>query len=289
MEDLPFNFLGLEQKYSGYQKARFIILPIAYDVTTSYQPGTRFGPEAIISASRFLELYDEELKIEAYKIGISTHSEMRPNLESPQQMIKEVEKIATKILSDRKFLITLGGEHTITLGLVKAFKKFHRDFSLLSLDGHLDLRDKYEGTKFNHSCVMRRIYEEKIPILLVGARSLSGEEAEFAKRQKIKIFYATDISKKSKWQQEVLSSLPTKKIYLSVDLDCFDPGIMPSVGTPEPGGLSWYEVTGLLFNLVKAHQIIGFDIVELSPNCANKAPDLLAAKLCYRLLGLCVH
>ncbi|MCK4244442.1 MAG: agmatinase [Candidatus Omnitrophica bacterium] len=311
MENLPFNFLGLEDKYSDYKKAKFIILPVAYDTTTSYQPGTRFGPEAILSASRFLELYDGELKTEAYKIGICTRSEMRPNLESPEQMIKEIEKIAAKILSDKKFLITLGGEHTITLGVIRAFKKFHRDFSLLSLDAHLDLRDKYEGTKFNHSCVMRRIHEEKIPILLAGTRSLSREEAEFAKKQNLKIFHHTEISKialltneaifssnlessnlhlihsqQSKWQQEVISSLPTKKIYLSIDLDCFDPGIMPSVGTPEPGGFSWYEVTTLLFNLVLAHQIIGFDIVELSPNRANKAPDFLAAKLCYRLLGL---
>ena len=286
MENLPFNFLGLEAKYSDYRKAKVAILPIAYDATTSYQPGTRFGPEAIISASRFLELYDEELKTEAYKIGINTQPEMRPNLESPDCMIEEIEKAAAKILSDKKFLVAFGGEHTITLGLVKAFKKFHRDFSVLSLDAHLDLRNKYEGTKFNHSCVMRRISEEKIPVVWAGTRSFSKEEAEFAKKKNLKIFSAGEISKKKKWQRNLISSLPTKKIYLSIDLDCFDPGIMPTVGTPEPGGLSWYDVTGLLFDLASTHRIIGFDLVELSPNQTNRAPDFLAAKLCYRLLGL---
>ncbi len=286
MENLPFNFLGLEDKYSNYKKAKFVILPIAYDATTSYQPGTRFGPEAIISASRFLELYDEELKTKVYKIGINTRPEMRPNLESPKVMIKEIEKTAAKILSDKKFLITLGGEHTITLGVVKAFKKFYRDFSVLSLDAHLDLRNKYEGTKFNHSTVMRRICEEKIPVVWVGTRSFSREEAELAKKKNLKIFSAGEIAKRSKWQKGVISSLLTKKIYLSIDLDCFDPGIMPAVGTPEPGGLSWYDVTSLLFDLASTHQIIGFDLVELSPNQTNRAPDFLVAKLCYRLLGL---
>ena len=286
MENLPFNFLGLEDKYSNYKKAKFVILPIVYDATTSYQPGTRFGPEAIISASRFLELYDEELKTEAYKIGINTRPEMRPNLESPGRMIEEIEKTAAKILSDKKFLIAFGGEHTITLGLVKAFKKFYRDFSVLSLDAHLDLRNKYEGTKFNHSTVMRRICEEKIPVVWAGIRSFSKEEAEFAKKKHLKIFSAREIFEKKKWQRNLISSLPTKKIYLSIDLDCFDPGIMPAVGTPEPGGLSWYDVTTLLFDLVSTHQIIGFDLVELSPNQTNRAPDFLVAKLCYRLLGL---
>ena len=285
MENLPFNFLGLEDKYSDYKKAKVAILPIAYDATSSYQPGTRFGPEAIISASRFLELYDEELKTETYKIGINTQPEMRPNLESPDCMIEEIEKVATKILSDKKFLIALGGEHTITLGMVKAFKKFCRDFSVLSLDAHLDLRNKYEGTKFNHSCVMRRISEEKIPVVWAGIRSFSKEEAKFAKKKDLKIFSAREISEKKKWQRNLISSLPTKRIYLSIDLDCFDPGIMPAVGTPEPGGLSWYDVTSLFFNLTSTHQIIGFDLVELSPNQTNRAPDFLAAKLCYRLLG----
>lgn len=286
MENLPFNFLGLEEKYSDYKKAKVAILPIAYDATTSYQPGTRFGPEAIISASRFSELYDEKLKTEAYKIGISTQPEMRPNLESPEKMVREIEKIATKILSDKKFLITLGGEHTITLGLAKAFKKFYPNFSLLSLDAHLDLRDKYEGTKFNHSTVMRRIYEEKIPIVWTGTRSFSREEAKFIRKNNLKIFSAKEVMEKDKWQKKVISSLDNKKIYLSIDLDCFDPGIMPSVGTPEPGGLSWHEVTTLLFNLVQTHQIIGLDLVELSPNRPDRAPDFLAAKLCYYLISL---
>ncbi|OIO34647.1 MAG: agmatinase [Candidatus Omnitrophica bacterium CG1_02_41_171] len=286
LEKLPFNFLGLETKYSDYKKAKFIILPVAYDATTSYQPGTRFGPEAIISSSRFLELYDEELKTETYKLGIHTQEEMRPNLESPEKMAKEIEKIATKTLSDKKFLITLGGEHSITLGLVRSFKKFYPNFSLLSLDAHSDLRNSYEGTKFNHASVMRRIYEEKISLVLAGTRSLCKEEAEFIRENNLKVFPAREIFKKNKWQEEIISSLPDKKVYLSIDLDCFDPGIMPSVGTPEPGGFSWYYLTSLLSNLAQSHQIIGFDIVELSPNRANRAPDFLAAKLCYRLINL---
>jgi len=286
MEKLPFNFLGLEDKYSDYKKSKFVIFPIAYDATTSYQPGTRFGPEAIISASRFLELYDEESKTQSYKLGIHTQAEARPNLESPEKMVKEIEKDAIKLLSDKKFLVTLGGEHSITLGLARGFKKFYPNFSLLSLDAHSDLRNCYEGTKFNHACVMRRIYEEKIPLVLAGTRSICKEEAEFIRENNLKVFPAREIFKKNKWQEEIISSLHSKKVYLSIDLDCFNPGIMPSVGTPEPGGFSWYQFTDLLSNLTQTHQIIGFDIVELSPNQANKAPDFLAAKLCYRLINL---
>jgi len=195
--------------------------------------------------------------------------------------------VCTELLDKGKFIITLGGEHSITYGTVKGHKNKFGEFSVLNIDAHCDLRDTYEGTKFNHACVMRRILEEGIPVTEVGIRSYSAEEAEFIKdRKDIKIIHGREIaeSKKVKWVEDALSTL-LPKVYISVDIDAFDPSIVPGTGTPEPGGLDWYQVIGLIREVFRSRQVIGFDIVELAPIAGIMGPDVLAAKLAYKAIG----
>jgi len=274
----PFNFLGLSGQ--SYKKAKTVILPVPYSSTTTWKTGTNNGPQAIIEASRHLELYDIEAKKDFSKKGIFTLDLLEPSKNSPKETILRIKKIVDKILRNKKIPFILGGEHSITLGAVMSFKDKFSDLSVLQFDAHADLRGEYEGTKYSHACVMRRIRDLKIPVTQVGIRSVSEEESKYiGKIKNSNIFYAPDLP-----IDEIVNSLK-KNVYLSFDLDIFDPSIMPSTGTPEPGGLGWYEVLGLIKEVSKKRKIVGADMVELDPIPGFSAPDFLAAKLAYKIIG----
>jgi len=274
----PFNFLGLFGQ--SYQKAKTIIFPVPYSSTTSWKTGTNNGPQAIIEASRHLELYDIKANKDFSKKGVFTLDLLEVSKDSPKETISRIKKVTGRILRDKKFPFMLGGEHSITLGAVMSFKEKFSDLSVLQLDAHADLRGEYEGTKYSHACVMRRIRDLKIPVTQAGIRSVSEEESKYiGKIKNSNIFYAPDLP-----IDEIVNSLK-KNVYLSFDLDALDPSIMPSTGTPEPGGLGWYEVLELIKEVSRKRRIVGADMVELDPISGLSAPDFLAAKLVYKIIG----
>ena len=277
------NFGDVEKEFSDFEKSRVIILPVPYEATTTYGKGTKEGPGAIIDASQNMELYDEETDCEPYKVGIHTLKEFKEGFDSPQKMIKALADRAQGLFSSAKLVIALGGEHTITLGMVEGLRKEEEDFSILIIDAHTDLRNSYEGTKYSHACVSRRLIE-KNRIVQVGIRSLCQEEADFIKKENLKLFYAKDIVGREEWMKKVISRL-SDKIYLSIDLDFLDPSIMPAVGTPEPGGLGWYETLKFLRLLTKEKKILGIDVVELCPASQDIPSSFTAAKLIYKLIA----
>jgi len=267
----PFNFLGLNEQ--NYGAAKVVIFPVPYSSTTYWKAGTKDGPQAIIEASRHVELYDIETKKDASKQGIFTLELLEPSKNSPEETVARIKNVMDKLLQDGKFPMMLGGEHSITLGAIQAFKEKFDDFSVLQIDAHSDLRDEFEGTKFHHACVMKRAKDLGISITQVGIRSVSeGEKLESA-------FFAPDLP-----VEKIISTLK-EKVYLTFDLDALDPSIMPATGTPEPGGLGWYETLNLIKEVARKRKIIGADVVELDPIPGLSAPDFLAAKLVYKIIN----
>jgi len=260
-----------------------VIIPVPYDSTTSYLPGTRRGPLAVLEASTHMELFDEELKKETFRIGIHTMDQLEITAAGPEQMVERVSSVVRSCLKEGKFPVMIGGEHSLTFGAVKPLKEGHEGLSVLQLDAHADLRDEYQGTPYSHASVGRRM-KELCPLVQTGVRSLSQEEWDFLPGSGVKTFFAPEIRKKSGWIDDVVTFL-TEKVYITLDLDVFDPSLMPSVGTPEPGGLGWYEVLELLRTVIIRKQVVGIDVVELAPIPGNTAPDFLAAKLIYRMIG----
>lgn len=273
-------------------EAKFVIIPIPFEFSTSFIKGTVFAPESIISVSEQLEFFDEKYQIEPYKCGIRTLSPLEINIEKPSSMIKIIQKEAKKIIGKGKFLISIGGEHTITFGLVKAFKNFYSDFNILILDAHSDLRDSYQGSKFSHACVSRRIVEDGFKVFITGVRSISKEEFVFAESNNyVEIFYAYKM-KKMDWKNKIAKNLPSGKYYLSFDADFFDPSVLPEVGTPEPGGFLWDETVEFLENFILRNdiEVIGFDFVELSPGVLNSPSSFISSKLIYKTISyLCLN
>jgi len=272
----PYNFCG--QPEMSFEKAKVAVLPVPYDSTTSYRGGTREGPHAIISASRNMELYDLECSCDISKVGICTLDELEPSMASPERTIARVEDAVGSIIEKNKFPVMFGGEHSLTLGAVRALLKKYPKLSVLHIDAHADMRDDYEDTKFNHACAMRRV-RELCPAVSVGVRSISEEEIEFVKKAKPRIFYGRSFD-----AREVLKGLGNE-VYVTLDLDAFDPSIMPAVGTPEPDGLLFDEVSTLVREVAAKRQVVGFDVMELAPIPGMVAPDFLAAKIAYRMIG----
>lgn len=280
------KFGGIEDEYASFKKSKVVILGIPYEKTTTYKTGTALGPQAIIEASRYMELFDDELNQETYKIGIHTMDAPEVENMAPEAMVERVYSLTQDILKSNKFPVILGGEHSVTIGAVKAVKEAYPDLSVLQLDAHYDLRDEYRGSKFNHACVGRRI-SEMCPLIQAGTRSLSKEEKDFLATQangKVKSINVYDILDTPLWKDAISNGL-TNNVYVSIDLDIFDPSMMPAVGTPEPGGMGWYEMLDLLKEISKDKRIVGFDVVELCPIKDQIASDFLAAKLVYRFLG----
>lgn len=278
-----YNFGALPENLSQYETSNAVILPVPYDSTSSYKAGTREGPRAIIAASRQVELFDEELLEDVSLRGIHTLGELAPDMRGPERMIEKVRDVSREILTDKKMLVTLGGEHSITLGVVQALVEKHPDLSVLQIDAHLDLRESYEESPYNHACVMRRIFDI-CNITQVGIRNFSQEEHTFIKTHGLKPFYAFNMYKNNEWYDEVAAQLG-QNVYITIDLDGLDPSIMPSVGTPEPGGMGWYETLRLLKMVCERKKVVGFDVMELCPNPTDISSDFTAAKLVYKLIG----
>ncbi len=280
------NYLGLEEEYSNLKKAKVAMIQVPYDKTATYLKGTRMGPSAIIEASKKLELFDDELNQETYRIGIHTAEPLAVEESAPEEMVEKVYSATLELLKVNKFPALLGGEHSLSPGAVRALKEVYPNISVLHLDAHYDLQDEYYGSKNNHGCAARRM-SEICPISQVGVRSMSKKEKDFLASQtpgRINTMSVYDILETPMWKDKVTRSL-TENVYVSIDLDVFDPAVMPGVGTPEPGGLGWYETIDLLKDVSKDRKIVGFDVVELCPIKGQVASDFFAAKLIYRLLG----
>lgn len=274
------GFLGYPNP--TWKDAKVALLPIPYDATTSYQSGARFGPEAMINASAQLELYDEELGFETIeRVPIYTLDPMEPQMNNPGDMLEEVYKATKQIYRDKKFPFLFGGEHSLTYGAVRAACEVYKNVSVLHFDAHADFRNEFEGTKYNHACVMRRSIECADSVTSVGVRSVSIEDA--AEHKKYSKRHHTFLAPKLPTKQ-ILNSLK-KNVYITIDIDVFDAAVMPSTGTPQPGGLNWYDVLGLVRAVAKTKNVIGADVMEFMPIGGLRAPDFLAAKLVYKMIG----
>jgi len=282
-------FLDLPPEFSCLASAAVCILPVPYDATSSYQAGARFGPAALIAASHQVEMFDEQLQQETYRIGIHTCPAVRPNAAGPEAMIADVREAYEQLLDAGKFVVLVGGEHTVTLGAIAALrrKRADRPFGVVQFDAHRDLRPAYDGTPWSHACVMARVVEWGLPVVQLGVRAWSLEENEVGASASVTSLTARDLATGNPVEllNGALANLP-EDVYLTFDLDALDPSIMPSTGTPEPGGLLWYPTLQLIEEVVRRRRIIGFDVVELAPIAGLVAPDLLAARLLYRTLGL---
>lgn len=280
------NYALLEGEYADFKKSKAVIMQVPYEKTVTYVRGTAKGPSAIIAASANMELFDDELNHDTYKIGINTQEPLDVANLPPEEMVARVYSATQELLKAGKFPVILGGEHTISVGAVKAFKEAYPNLSVLQLDAHYDLRDEFRGSKYNHACTARRI-SEICPLVQTGTRSLSREEKDFLNGQtngNIRTISVYNILEMPMWKDTVSNSL-TENVYVTIDLDVFDPAIVPAVGTPEPGGIGWYEVLDLLKDIAKDKKIAGFDVMELCPIEGEVASDFLASKLIYRLLG----
>ncbi len=276
------NFGGIYPECS-LRNAKFVVIPVPYDLTSTYQSGSRRGPLAIIEASTNMELYDEELIKETYLAGIHTTLPVSIDARGPKNMINIVRKKISRIANLNKIPVMLGGEHSITLGAVQAMIETYPKLTVLQFDAHADLRDTYQGSPYNHACVARRI-SEICPLTQVGIRSMSKEEGEFLPKSKVKSYSADFVLENKNWAETVCKDLKGD-IFITIDLDVFDPSIMPATGTPEPGGLYWKDILHLLKLVSASCNIRGFDVVELAPLPGVVAPDFMAAKLIYRTMG----
>jgi len=279
---VPHAFGGAVPHPSTFDDARAVILPVPVDRTTSYVGGTRNGPREILEASSHLELWDDELQVDVHPIGIYTLPQMELPFGELSPLMDEIERVAAEVLSRDKFLVTLGGEHSITPPLVAAAAKRHPGMGVLQIDAHADLRDEYMGTRHNHACAMRRALEYA-PVTQVGIRSMSTEEAAAVASLQTRIFYDHSMRQQPDWISRIVDTLP-EKVYISIDVDGLDPAIMPATGTPEPGGLSWYEALALLRATLERREVVACDVVELSPLPGLMAPNFLCAKLVYKIL-----
>jgi len=273
------NFGGNEVVYN-YSESRIIIVPVPYDGTSTWMKGADKGPDAILEASVNLEFYDVETSTEAHLAGINTIAPVLEK-ESPNQLVKAVYDTLLSLLSEKKFPVIIGGNHTVSIGAIRAFSEYFDNLTVLQLDAHSDLRQVYEGSEFNHACVMARAREFS-PMVQVGIRSMSVEELPFA--EKDRIFYSHELYYDKSLYKKAIDKL-TENVYITIDLDVFDPSIMPSTGTPEPGGPAYFELLHFIRDVIKNRNVVGFDVVELCPSASNKSPDFIAAKIIYQLLS----
>ena len=294
----PRGFAALSPEEAAYATARAAVLPVPYDSTTTYRGGTRDGPRAIVDASMQMELYDLELGCEIAVVGIHTLPELEPHLGDPRRMVERVQAAVAALLGDGKLPLMLGGEHTLTAGAVAACAARHPDLGILYLDAHADVREPYLGAEVNHASALRLSLahlQNPAAAVAVGIRSMASEEADYVARTGLRVVPAHTVAATRRSGSAALDALwsetlealapPGRPVYVSVDLDAFDPAAVAAVGTPEPGGLDWYEVTGLLRAAAERHPIVGADVVELAPGEGPAASAFTAAKLAYKLIG----
>lgn len=286
------NFLSIDAKYSQLDNSMIAIVSAPYEHTVSYGGGTKGGPKAIIDASAYVEFYDDETERElCFEEGITTLKPIAFGKATDAKALKKIQDQVDALLDMGKFVVTLGGEHTISAAPIKAYHQRHPKMSVLQFDAHSDLRDSYEGSKYSHASVMARVAEFVPPkqITQVGIRAQCIEEAEFIKKNKVNTFYASAIRRGvhgKNWQKKVVQTLG-KEVYITFDVDGFDPSIMPSTGTPEPDGLFYSETIDVIREIVKSGRtIIGLDVVELAPVAGVHHPNLTTARLIYKILNL---
>ena len=279
------NFGGIaEEEFSNFENARILVWPIGYEGTVSYGGGTGKGAAAIIDASRNMELYDEETDAEIYKLGIHTLEES-PSLDPPQQMMNSLYGRAKELISSAKFIAMIGGEHSVSAPVIRAHAEKYPNLSILQIDAHADLRDTYDGTPYSHASIMARVVKDmQLPAVQVGIRSISIEEARVINRLPTKIFWAKDIVGRDDWWDDAVDGL-TENVYLTIDIDGLDPSLVSATGTPEPGGLGWYETVGLIRTLARKRKVVGMDLTEYSYVEGQNASAFLCAKLIYKTLA----
>lgn len=284
--ELPYTFLGLDEERSDLKTAQAVILPVPYEATTSYGAGAAGGPRAIIESSKYMELYDQELKSNPSSLGIHTLPGLELTRDSSRAAIDELQMAYTKILEaiDDRFLVMLGGEHSVSGPAILSQVNRHGRISVLQLDAHLDLRPEFDGSRYSHACVMSRV-RESVDIVSVGIRGAAQDEVCIAEMDdNITVVWADEMWADESWINRVMDSLGNP-VYITFDVDYFDPSLMPSTGTPEPGGGDWYRTLKLLRSVFRERTVVGCDVVELAPTPDAHAADFLAAKLVYKLIG----
>ncbi len=279
----PLNFCGLPEELCDPEKSKAVILPVPYDYTSTYGAGSRNGPLKIIEASRYLEFYDVDIKEEICKIGIHTLPPVEPVAKAPEEMVARVEEVADRICESGKFPIMLGGDHILSVGMIRAFAKRYPDLWCIQLDAHADLRDSYEGSAYSHACTARRI-AEICPIWQMGIRSVSSEELTAPTTHQVITVYAEDFFASCAWESDI-ENVVGERVYITIDADVFDPSCMPAVSTPEPGGLLWHDVLRTLKLIFAKKDVVGMDIVEFEPIDGQRAWEFTLAKLAYKSLG----
>ncbi|SKB42422.1 agmatinase [Maribacter arcticus] len=274
------NYAGIADEFAQLEKSKIILIPVPYDGTSTWGKGADKGPEAFLEASENMELYDIETDSEVYKQGIHLTDPITEN-SSPEAMVNEVHAITKDFIKRNKFVTLFGGEHSMSIGSIRAFNECFDNLTVLQIDAHADLRESYEGTKYNHACA---VYEanQTTNLVQVGIRSMDAIEKTLMDEEKT--FFAHDMVNDEYWTDKVIEAM-TENVFITLDLDAFDPSIMPSTGTPEPGGLLWYETLEFLKQVFEDKNVVGFDIVELCPNKNDKSSDFLAAKLYYKMLS----
>jgi len=284
--ELPMNFGGIDDDgLSSFDRSKILVWPVSYEGTVSYGTGTGRGAMSIVDASRNMELYEEETDTEPYQVGIHTLPEFTPR-ETPAEMMDALYAEAKRLVDSNKFVCMIGGEHSVSAPVIKAHAEKYHDISVLQIDAHADLRDTYDGTPHSHASIMARVVKDmRIPSVQVGIRSLSADEARsIADGLPTKIFWARDVAGKTDWIDDAIAGL-TDNVYLTIDIDGLDPAIMPTTGTPEPGGLGWYETLELIRRTAEKKNIVGMDLVEYSFNDLFDAPAFLCSKLIYKSLA----
>ncbi|MBT8296067.1 MAG: agmatinase [Gramella sp.] len=272
------NYAGIPDKYARIDEAKVVLIPVPYDGTSTWQKGADKGPDAFLNASENMELYDIETKTEVYKKGIYLAPPVTED-SSPEKMVEAVYKTTKNYIKQEKFVTLFGGEHSVSIGSIRAFNESFEDLTVVQLDAHADLRPEYEGSKCNHACALHEA-SKTTNLLQVGIRSMDISEKDHMDENQV--YFAHDLYED--WQEDAIGQM-TPNVFITIDLDAFDPSIMPSTGTPEPGGLFWYETLEFLKMMFKKKNVVGFDIVELCPNENEKSSDFLAAKLYYKMLS----
>lgn len=283
--NLPMNFGGIaEEEFSSFESSRIVVWPVSYEGTVSYGTGTGRGARAIIDASRNMELYDEETDAEIYKLGIHTVEES-PSIEPPAAMMQSLHQKAKQLVDSGKFVCMIGGEHSVSAPVIRAHAERYPKLSVLQIDAHADLRDTYDGTPHSHASIMARVTRDmKIPAVQCGIRSISAEEARSLHEIPTRIFWAKDIVGRTDWWDEAVDGL-TENVYLTIDIDGLDPSLVAQTGTPEPGGLGWYETIGLIRTLAQKRNVVGMDLTEYSYVEGFDASAFLCSKLIYKTMG----
>ena len=272
------NYAGIPDKYARLDEAKVVLIPVPYDGTSTWQKGADKGPQAFLEASENMELFDIETRSEVYKRGVYLTPPVTEN-SSPEKMVEAVYKTTKNYIQQEKFVTLFGGEHSISIGTIRAFNESFEDLTVVQIDAHADLRKEYEGSKCNHACAVHEA-SKTTNLIQVGIRSMDAEELEYMDENQV--YFAHDLYED--WMDDAIGQM-TPNVFLTIDLDAFDPSILPSTGTPDPGGLFWYETLDFIRTIFKKKNVVGFDIVELCPNPAEKSSDFLAAKLYYKMLS----